>query len=146
MNGHKTRFRIRLGEYRLVYEINEANQVILILKLDDRGDICWILIAPQVLGYGAFPVCRQTGLPYSRLTTSDRTHHLPGLVPTRVGTHQFSVRSLRRHRFRSESLQDHLAWEHAARPCGAAKRRARPGELLSFGGQNAFLIGEHTLH
>lgn len=99
------------------------------------------------MGNEVFQACRQTGLPYSRLTTSDRTHHLPGLVPTRVGTHPFSVRSLRRHLFdRSESHQGPLAWEHAARPCGAAKQRARPGELLSFGGQNAFLIGEHTLH
>jgi len=39
MNGHKTRFRIRLSEYRLVSEIDEASQMILILNLDDRGDI-----------------------------------------------------------------------------------------------------------
>ena len=39
MNGHQTRFRIRLGEYSHVYEIDEASQMIPILKLDDRGDI-----------------------------------------------------------------------------------------------------------
>jgi len=44
MNRHKTRFRIRLGEYRLVYEIDEASQMILILKLDDRARAYWILI------------------------------------------------------------------------------------------------------
>ena len=37
--GHQTRFRVRLGEYRLVYEIDEASQMILVLKLDTRGDI-----------------------------------------------------------------------------------------------------------
>jgi len=37
--GHLTRFRVRLGEYRLIYEIDEASQMILILKLDTRGDI-----------------------------------------------------------------------------------------------------------
>jgi len=37
--GHQTRFRVRLGEYRLIYDIDEANQMILILKLDTRGDI-----------------------------------------------------------------------------------------------------------
>jgi len=37
--GHQTRFRVRLGEYRLVYEIDEANHLILILKLDDRGNV-----------------------------------------------------------------------------------------------------------
>ncbi len=37
--GHQTRFRVRLGEYRLIYEIDEANQLVLILKLDDRGDV-----------------------------------------------------------------------------------------------------------
>jgi mRNA interferase RelE/StbE len=37
--GHQTRFMVRLGEYRLVYEIDEACQMILFLKLDTRGDI-----------------------------------------------------------------------------------------------------------
>jgi len=37
--GHQGRFRARLGEYRLVYEIDEASRIILILKLDTRGDI-----------------------------------------------------------------------------------------------------------
>ena len=37
--GHQTRFRVRLGEYRLIYEIDEANHLVLILKLDDRGDV-----------------------------------------------------------------------------------------------------------
>ncbi len=37
--GHQTRFRVRLGEYRLVYEVDNANQMVLILKLDIRGDV-----------------------------------------------------------------------------------------------------------
>lgn len=37
--GHQTRFRVRLGEYRLVYEIDEESQLILVLKIDTRGDI-----------------------------------------------------------------------------------------------------------
>lgn len=37
--GHKTRFRVRLGEYRLIYEIDEPDQMVLILKLDTRGDV-----------------------------------------------------------------------------------------------------------
>lgn len=37
--GHQTRFRVRFGGYRLVYEIDEASQLIFVLKLDARGDI-----------------------------------------------------------------------------------------------------------
>ncbi len=36
--GHQTRFRVRLGEYSLIYEVDEPNQLVLILKLDTRGD------------------------------------------------------------------------------------------------------------
>jgi mRNA interferase RelE/StbE len=37
--GHPTRFRVRLGEYRLIYEIDKPSQFVLILKLDTRGDV-----------------------------------------------------------------------------------------------------------
>jgi mRNA interferase RelE/StbE len=37
--GHQTRFRVRIGEYRLIYQIDEASSMVLILKLDTRGDI-----------------------------------------------------------------------------------------------------------
>ena len=37
--GHQTRFRVRIGEYRLIYQIEVSSQKILILKLDTRGDI-----------------------------------------------------------------------------------------------------------
>jgi mRNA interferase RelE/StbE len=37
--GHKTRFRVRLGEYRLIYEIDEPDLLVLVLKLDTRGDV-----------------------------------------------------------------------------------------------------------
>jgi mRNA interferase RelE/StbE len=37
--GHQTRFRVRFGEYRLIYEIDESEQMVLILKLDKRGNV-----------------------------------------------------------------------------------------------------------
>ena len=37
--GHQRRFRVRLGEYRLIYEIDESSHLVLILKLDTRGDV-----------------------------------------------------------------------------------------------------------
>jgi len=35
--GHQARFRARIGEYRLVYQIEGSS--VLILKLDIRGDV-----------------------------------------------------------------------------------------------------------
>jgi len=35
--GHPARFRARIGEYRLIYQIEESQ--VLILKLDTRGDV-----------------------------------------------------------------------------------------------------------
>ncbi len=35
--GHKTRFRARIGEYRLIYQVEESQ--VLVLKLDTRGDV-----------------------------------------------------------------------------------------------------------
>lgn len=35
--GHKARFRARIGEYRLIYQVEESQ--VLVLKLDTRGDI-----------------------------------------------------------------------------------------------------------
>mgnify|MGYP002391769761 FL=1 len=37
--GHQTRFRARFGEYRLIYEIDESEQIVLILKLNKRGNV-----------------------------------------------------------------------------------------------------------
>jgi mRNA interferase RelE/StbE len=37
--GHSTRFRVRIGEYRLIYQIDETSAQVLILKLDTRSDI-----------------------------------------------------------------------------------------------------------
>ncbi len=37
--GHQTRFRVRLGEYRLIYEVDEAKKRVLTLKLDVRSDV-----------------------------------------------------------------------------------------------------------
>jgi len=36
--GHKSRFRARIGEYRLIYQIEESSNQVLVLKLDPRGD------------------------------------------------------------------------------------------------------------
>ena len=35
--GHPARFRARIGEYRLIYQIEESR--VLVLKLDIRGDV-----------------------------------------------------------------------------------------------------------
>ena len=35
--GQKNRFRARIGEYRLIYQVDESQ--VLVLKLDTRGDI-----------------------------------------------------------------------------------------------------------
>jgi mRNA-degrading endonuclease RelE of RelBE toxin-antitoxin system len=35
---HQTRFRVRFGGYRLVYEIDKTKEQVLILKLDTRED------------------------------------------------------------------------------------------------------------
>jgi len=37
--GHQTRYRARIGEYRLIYQIDDASERVLILKLDTRGDV-----------------------------------------------------------------------------------------------------------
>ncbi len=37
--GHQTRFKARIGEYRLVYQIDESSEQVLVLKLDTRGDV-----------------------------------------------------------------------------------------------------------
>jgi mRNA interferase RelE/StbE len=37
--GHQTRFRARIGEYRLIYQVDESTEQVLVLKLDNRGDV-----------------------------------------------------------------------------------------------------------
>jgi len=37
--GHQSRFRVRIGGHRLVYEIDESRKRVLVLKLDTRGDV-----------------------------------------------------------------------------------------------------------
>jgi mRNA interferase RelE/StbE len=37
--GHQTRYRARIGEYRLIYQIDNASERVLILKLDTRGNV-----------------------------------------------------------------------------------------------------------
>jgi mRNA interferase RelE/StbE len=37
--GYQTRYRARIGEYRLIYQIDDTSERVLILKLDTRGDV-----------------------------------------------------------------------------------------------------------
>ncbi|QCT01577.1 hypothetical protein E6C60_0856 [Paenibacillus algicola] len=39
MKGYDKRFRLRVGSYRILFEINHQEQVIYILAIDNRGDI-----------------------------------------------------------------------------------------------------------
>ncbi|MBO2945212.1 type II toxin-antitoxin system RelE/ParE family toxin [Paenibacillus sp. F411] len=39
MKGYDKRFRLRVGSYRILFEINHQEQVIYILTIDNRGDI-----------------------------------------------------------------------------------------------------------
>jgi len=39
MSGHENRYRFRVGDYRIVYEIHDAVLVVLILAVGDRKDI-----------------------------------------------------------------------------------------------------------
>ena len=36
------RYRVRQGAYRIVYEIEDARLVVLIVKIGHRGDIYWV--------------------------------------------------------------------------------------------------------
>lgn len=37
--GHANRFRVRFGDFRLVYEVDEEERLVLLLKLDVRGEV-----------------------------------------------------------------------------------------------------------
>ena len=37
--GHKSRFRVRFGDFRLVYQVDEEERLVLLLKLDIRGEV-----------------------------------------------------------------------------------------------------------
>ena len=37
--GHANRFRVRFGDFRLVYEVDEEERLVLLLKLDFRGEV-----------------------------------------------------------------------------------------------------------
>ena len=37
--GHANRFRVRFGDFRLVYEVDEVERLVLLLKLDFRGEV-----------------------------------------------------------------------------------------------------------
>ena len=37
--GRTNRFRVRFGDFRLVYEVDEEERLVLLLKLDVRGEV-----------------------------------------------------------------------------------------------------------
>ena len=37
--GHQSRFRVRFGDFRLVYQVDEEERLVLLLKLDARGEV-----------------------------------------------------------------------------------------------------------
>jgi len=37
--GHTNRFRVRFGDFRLVYEVDDEERLVLLLKLDVRGEV-----------------------------------------------------------------------------------------------------------
>lgn len=39
MKGHEKRFRVRIGSYRAIFEVDHQEQCIYILAIDNRGDI-----------------------------------------------------------------------------------------------------------
>lgn len=39
MKGYEKRFRLRIGGYRAVFEIDHQEQIIYILAIDNRGDV-----------------------------------------------------------------------------------------------------------
>lgn len=39
MKGYEKRFRLRIGSYRVLFEVNHQEQIIYILAIDNRGDI-----------------------------------------------------------------------------------------------------------
>lgn len=39
MKGFEKRFRLRLGSYRVLFEVDHREQVVYILTIDNRGDV-----------------------------------------------------------------------------------------------------------
>lgn len=39
MAGYKNNYRLRVGDYRIIYELNQAELIILITKINNRGQI-----------------------------------------------------------------------------------------------------------
>lgn len=37
--GHMNRFRVRFGDFRLIYEVDDEERLVLLLKLDVRGEV-----------------------------------------------------------------------------------------------------------
>lgn len=37
--GHTNRFRVRFGDFRLIYEVDDEERLVLLLKLDVRGEV-----------------------------------------------------------------------------------------------------------
>ena len=39
MKGYTSTFRMRVGDFRIIFEINQAHLIVLVLKIGSRGDI-----------------------------------------------------------------------------------------------------------
>ena len=39
MKGYQSRYRLRIGDYRIVYEIIEERLIVLVLAVGSRGDV-----------------------------------------------------------------------------------------------------------
>jgi len=39
MKGHGKLLRLRVGTYRVLFEVNHTDQIVLILTIDNRGDV-----------------------------------------------------------------------------------------------------------
>jgi mRNA interferase RelE/StbE len=39
LKGHRGEYRLRIGDYRVIYEIDDGNKVLIVLKCMHRGEI-----------------------------------------------------------------------------------------------------------
>jgi len=39
IKGEQNQYRIRVGKYRILYEVDQDKKIIMVLKIDDRGHI-----------------------------------------------------------------------------------------------------------
>lgn len=39
LKGYTSTFRMRVGDFRIIYEVNQSELIVLVLKIGSRGDI-----------------------------------------------------------------------------------------------------------